>query len=171
MLFSVAVLALPILAQSVYGATCNRKYTIQEGDICDSISVAKNVSTYQLSAINTATIDSSCSNLVPGNTICLGYAGEDCSTTYRVVADDTCDHIAANHGLNTTILYLNNPQINDECTNIYVGEVLCVSNTVQVPPQPSGTLPGAVIPTTAAPANPTATASADDDDIPFCDEL
>ncbi|KAG6828481.1 hypothetical protein H0H87_001838 [Tephrocybe sp. NHM501043] len=106
-------------------------------------------------------------------TICLGYAGEDCSTTYKVVADDTCEQIAGNHGLNTTILYLNNPQIDSACSNIYIGEVLCVSNTVQVPPHPTGALPGATIPATAAPAKPTATPAAeeDDDDIPFCDEL
>ncbi|KAG6918795.1 hypothetical protein DXG01_011547 [Tephrocybe rancida] len=141
---------------------------------------------YQLSAINTGIIDSSCSNLVPGNTICLGYAGEDCSTTYTVVPDDSCDQIAANHGFNTTILALNNPQIDSDCTNLYVGEVLCVAEKVQVPPHPSGALPGATIPVTAAPAKPTSShvhsapaatpapdsdGKDDDDDLPFCDEL
>ncbi|KAG6819911.1 hypothetical protein H0H93_007445 [Arthromyces matolae] len=149
---------------------------------------------YQLSVANPA-IDTSCSNLVPQTTICLGYSGEDCSTTYVVTADDTCDGIASNNGLNSTILYLNNPQINSDCTNIYIGEVLCVSNTVQVPPTPTGALPGATIPATATPAKATTTAASttsaasststathaasnsasedddDDDDLPYCDEL
>ncbi|KAG6840384.1 hypothetical protein C0991_007045 [Blastosporella zonata] len=144
-----------IVIGSVQGL--QREYTIQDGDICDRISAANNVSTYQLSAVNPQ-IDSTCSNLVPGNQICLGYSGEDCSTTYVVVADDTCAQIAANHGFNTTILFMNNPQIDStDCSNIYIGEVLCVSGAVQVPPQPSGPLPGATIPVTAAPANPTTT--------------
>ncbi|KAF9462510.1 hypothetical protein BDZ94DRAFT_720549 [Collybia nuda] len=151
--------ALPFLAQSAFAGDCTRSYTIKEGDICDSISAANNVSTYQLSAINVGVIDSTCSNLMPGNTICLGYAGEDCSTTYTVVADDSCEMIADNHRVNTTILHLNNPQIDQDCSNVYIGEVLCVGDKVQVPPAPGNNfVPGAVIPTTAAPAKPKPTA-------------
>ncbi|RDB30859.1 hypothetical protein Hypma_005977 [Hypsizygus marmoreus] len=158
MFFTAALFALPLFAQSVLAGECTRRYIIKDGDICDSISAAQNVSTYQLSAINVGVIDAECLNLVPSKTICLGYAGEDCSTTYTVVADDTCEQIASNHKLNSTILTLNNPQINAECTNIYIGEVLCVANTVQVPPAPAGgNLPGAVIPVTAKPAKPTST--------------
>jgi len=195
MYFSAAILALPFLVQTAYAATCVRKYTIQSGDICDSISAAQNVSTYQLSAINVGTINASCDNLVPGTEICIGYADEDCSTTYVVRANDTCYDIATNHGTNTSLLYQNNPQIDQDCSNIYVGEVLCVANQVQVPPRPNvSVLPGATIPSTATAAKPTATqyltitsthvvASAtphpsssdngddNDDDLPFCDEL
>ena len=103
-------------------ADCSRTYTIAAGDICDSISAANNVSTYQLAAINPS-IDSSCSNLMPGNTLCLGTVGEDCQTTYVVRADDTCDDIASAHSINSTMLSLNNPQIDSECSNIYIGEV------------------------------------------------
>jgi LysM domain len=78
---------------------------------------------YQLAAINYPKIDSTCSNLEPGSTLCLGYAGEDCTATYVVVAGDICDEIVARHNINTTILYENNPQINKDCTNIYDGEV------------------------------------------------
>jgi hypothetical protein len=156
MFFSAAFLALPLFAHSVFAKDCTRKYTVQEGDICDSISAAHNVSTYQFSVANSDTIDSTCSNLVPGKEYCLGYAGEDCQTTYTVVPDDSCEQIAANHQINGTILRSNNPQINSECSNIYVGEVLCVANTVQVPPVPAGgNVPGATIPVTAAPAKPT----------------
>jgi len=158
MYFSATLFVLPFLAQSALAATCARKYTIQPGDICDSISAAQNVSTYQLSAINVGTIDSSCDNLVSGTTICIGYVNEDCSTTYVVRADDTCYDIATNHGSNMTILYQNNPQIDQDCSNIYVGEVLCVANQVQVPPQPNvSVLPGATIPATATAAKPTTT--------------
>lgn len=128
---------------------------------------------------------------MPNQKICLGYQGEDCTSVYGtlfaqfvtgsltrptvVVKDDTCDGIAAAHNVNTTLLYENNRQINPECTNIYVGEVLCVASSVVAPPPPSGKpFP---IPSTAVPANPTKTPEAqnnnndDDDDLPWCDEL
>lgn len=194
MIFTAAFIALPFVA-SVFAKDCTRKYTVQAGDICDSISAAKNVSTYQLSVVNPG-INEDCTNLTPGSELCLGYKGEDCTSTYVVVAGNTCDGIAATHNMNTTILYSNNPQIDDECSNIYVGEVLCVGGQVAVPPTPSGPLPGATIPTTAAPANPSATKHTqgnggnngnnnnnnnnnndddeddeDDEDLPFCDEI
>jgi hypothetical protein len=91
-----------------------------------------------------------------------------------VVGGDTCDAVAAAHSVNTTLLHENNPQINPECTNIYIGEVLCVASTVIVPPPANGkSFP---IPSTAIPANPTQTPepSTDDDDeedLPWCDEI
>jgi LysM repeat protein len=200
MFFSAALLVLPFIAQSVFAADCVRSYTIKEGDICDRISAAKNVSTYQLAVINVGIIDSKCSNLVPNKSICLGYSGEDCTTTYVVQPDDSCDLISSKHGINSTILYFNNPQINEACTNIYVGEVLCVSKTVQVPPaNPNFPPPAVSIPVTAtaphatttpaptpssapAAASPTTTPASndnsntnqdgeDDEDLPFCDEI
>ncbi|KAK0217014.1 hypothetical protein IW262DRAFT_1438680 [Armillaria fumosa] len=135
---SFAVVALPFVARSVV-AHCNRQYTIQEGDICDSISAANNVSTYQLATINAGYIDSACSNLQIGATICLGYLNEDCSDTYVVEAEDTCEEIADGFSIDEATLYNNNPNINDKCTNIYVGEVLCVASTIAVPPVTSST--------------------------------
>ncbi|THU78987.1 hypothetical protein K435DRAFT_966527 [Dendrothele bispora CBS 962.96] len=119
---AVAALALPLFAQSVLAGPCVRHYTVQEGDICDGISAANQVSTYQLAKINEGYIDSTCSNLQPGATICIGYENEDCSKTYVVKAQDSCGTIADAHAINTTMLYLNNPQIDGECSNIYVGE-------------------------------------------------
>ncbi|KAG0695082.1 hypothetical protein DFH29DRAFT_814577 [Suillus ampliporus] len=158
------ILALPFVAQLVSADTCTRYYTAQPNDICDSISAANSVSTYQLAVVNVGIIDEDCDNLVVGQSYCLGWQGQDCSTTYVVKAGDDCDVIATAAGTNDTILYENNPQINDACSNIYVGEVLCTANTVLVPPAPSsGTVPATSIPATATPANP-------DGDLPWCDE-
>lgn len=158
-----AILALPFVAQFVSAQTCTRTYTAQAGDICDSISAANNVSTYQLAVVNVGIIDDACDNLVVGQSYCLGWQGQDCTTTYVVKQYDYCDLISAAAGINNTILYENNPQINEDCTNIYIGEVLCTAGAVQVPPAPSGTTPATTIPATATPANP-------DDGLPWCDE-
>ena len=72
-------------------------------------------------------IDEACNNLQVGDSLCLGYTGQDCQTTYVVQKGDTCDQIVQIHGINSTMLYANNPQINADCTNIYVGEVRATS--------------------------------------------
>ncbi|OCH85664.1 hypothetical protein OBBRIDRAFT_762658 [Obba rivulosa] len=191
----VAFVALPLLAQISFAKTCARTYTVQDGDICDGISAAHNVSTYQLAVANPS-IDSACNNLQSGQSLCLGYEGEDCSTTHVVKLGDTCDDIAQTYGFNATVLNNLNPQLDAQCDNLYVGEVVCVSNTASVPAPPAGSsLPAATIPATAIPANPSVTPTAvptsvapaptsaapapsssasgddDDDDLPFCDEL
>jgi LysM repeat protein len=126
---------------------------VKEGDICDGISATTNTSTYQLAVVNHNVINSECTNLVPGNDICLGWAGSDCQTTTVIRKDDTCEKIESRSGINATILYLNNPQINDDCSNIYIGEVLCVAKTVLVPDAPVGVMPATAIPSTATAAN------------------
>jgi len=132
-----ALLAVPFVAQAVL-ATQNdcRDYVVQEGDICDSISAAQHVSTYQLAVVNYGIINQECSNLYAGEHICLGHPGEDCTDTYVVEPCDTCEDISAKTGVPLDILYVNNPQIDDDCKNIYVGEVLCVATTPTVPDVP-----------------------------------
>jgi hypothetical protein len=111
-----------------------------------------------------------------------------------VVGGDTCEAIATAHNVNTTLLHENNPQIDHDCSNIYIGEVLCVAPKVIVPP-PAGDKPFP-IPSTATPAVPHKTpdpqvktpeptktpkpeytpkpeddGNDDDEDLPWCDEL
>ncbi|KAL6304489.1 hypothetical protein BKA93DRAFT_782776 [Sparassis latifolia] len=190
-----ALAALPFLASSAFAQTCDRSYTVQAGDICDSISAANNVSTYQLAASNPS-IDATCDNLYAGEVLCLGYQGEDCNTTYVVKLGDDCAAISTAYAINTTVLYENNPQIDAACDNLYVGEVLCVAGTETVVPPPSGSVVPTTIPATATPASATPTAApaattpapspspsddgsddgtddgdGDDSNLPYCDEL
>ncbi|KAJ3997124.1 hypothetical protein F5050DRAFT_1754374 [Lentinula boryana] len=159
-MFSFAVVVvLPLFLQLASAQSCTRSYTVQDGDICDSISAAQNVSTYQLAAVNSGVIDSTCSNLQPGSSLCLGYEGEDCTTTYTVAAQDTCDTISATYGINSTLLYGNNPQIDSACDNIYVGEVLCVASTIAAPPVGSASVNTAIPSTATAAAFATPTTS------------
>jgi len=156
----VAVALCALAAQPAMAGSCSRTYTIRPGDICDSICAANNVPTYQLAVNNMNTIDSSCSNLQPGGTLCLGTVGEDCHTTHVVKLNDTCDVISSAAGISNKMLTTNNPQINADCTNIYIGEVLCTANAVLVTNAPS------------APAATVAAALASSaENLPYCDEL
>jgi len=185
MFSQVIAVALCVLVAQPAMAKCSRSYTVQAGDYCDKISAAQHVSTYQLAVNNIKKINQGCTNLVPGESLCLGTAGKDCTTTYVVAAGDTCDKIASVAGVNTTILSVNNPQINAECTDIYPGEVLCTANTAMAPSVPSG-VKSVPIPSSSASAStlsPSASASSGndaissgsggngDENLPYCDEL
>jgi len=123
-----AFVACVVFAATV-NADCARNYTIQPGDSCNAISVAQNVSTYQLAIVNTQIIDNDCDNLFAGEVICLGNVGEDCTTVHLVATGDFCSAIAGAAGIPLQTLLANNPQVYASCANIYPGEVLCVANT------------------------------------------
>jgi LysM repeat protein len=172
LLFSLIAVAFSSVFVPTLATPCTRTYTVRDGDICDSISAANNVSTYQLAVLNPA-INSDCTNLLPGQTLCLGASGKDCTTTYVVRPNDDCNVVSSAYNINATVLSYNNPQLNADCSNLYIGEVLCVAGTDTVPPAPPGNkTPGTKIPTTATPARPQHTLKpddGDDDDLPWCD--
>ncbi|KAJ1305113.1 hypothetical protein OPQ81_000150 [Rhizoctonia solani] len=127
------LLVVSALASVAFATECTRTYTVKEGDWCDTISQAHNVSTYQLSTVNADKIDDACTNLEVGQTLCLGTKDQDCTITHNVVKGDTCDKIMYASGINATMLYANNPQIDAYCSNIYIGEVLCVAGSYAAP--------------------------------------
>ncbi|PAV18213.1 hypothetical protein PNOK_0669900 [Pyrrhoderma noxium] len=114
------------LSVSAQLANCARNYTVQPGDVCDAISAANHVSTFQLAHVNTF-IDVDCTNLFVGEILCLGIVGQDCSTTTVVQEGNTCPSIEAAASIPASTLFNNNPNINADCSNIYPGEVLCTS--------------------------------------------
>ncbi|KLO09987.1 hypothetical protein SCHPADRAFT_907282 [Schizopora paradoxa] len=126
-----AAMALPFLtgAAAQLPPNCDRTYTVQLGDVCDSISAANNVSTFQLAHVNPG-INADCSNLFEGEILCLGVAGEDCQTIHVVVSGDLCPTIAAAANISDSTLLSNNPNVNAQCSNIGIGEVLCTSSTI-----------------------------------------
>ena len=88
MLAALALLALPFLHSALAIDNCTRNATVVAGDTCDSISRQYGVSTFQLALVNEANIDENCDNLNPGDIICLGLEGTDCTKVYTVVADE-----------------------------------------------------------------------------------
>lgn len=135
MISRIVVVASAVFAMSAWAipsprdipAGCDRPYTVQVGDSCNSISATRNASTYQLALVNVNTINVVCDNLVAGMQICLGLAGQDCITTHVMIAGETCAEIAANAGTTLDVFMANNPNVYSGCTNIYPGEVFCTA--------------------------------------------
>ncbi|KAF7346923.1 hypothetical protein MVEN_01444700 [Mycena venus] len=116
------------------GGGCSQTYTVVSGDTCAVIESKTGVSDAQLHAQNPA-INSGCTNLQIGETLCIsggsgstgGGGGGSCSQTYTVVSGDTCAVIESKTGVSDSQLHAQNPSINSACTNLQVGETLCVS--------------------------------------------
>jgi len=110
-----------------YVDDCAKHYQVRSGDTCNKIAQEQHVSSYQLASANRGLINPECSNLQPGEWICLGLVGQWCGPVYTVQYGDTCQEIANKFHISLHALYLHNPNINSECTNLGVGEVVCVA--------------------------------------------
>ncbi|KAF9547767.1 hypothetical protein CPC08DRAFT_823609 [Agrocybe pediades] len=58
----------------------------------------------------------------------------DCSRTYKVKAGDICLSIAQRNGVSLSSIFAQNPSINQGCTNLQIGQVLCLSSGVSSSP-------------------------------------
>ncbi|KAL1669794.1 hypothetical protein GGF50DRAFT_43540 [Schizophyllum commune] len=158
-----AAVVAPFFVRSAFAGDCVRWATVEDGQTCDALSAKHGVSTYQLAIINAGVINEDCTNLISGQSYCIGYDAEDCSDVWVVEAQQTCSEITGATGLNQTLLQENNPQIADDCSNLYVGEVLCVADHAVHPPANGDWIPAQTVPATAtaaASATPTTTSDA-----------
>jgi len=102
---------------------CDRKYTVSQGDTCESIALAQNASTYDIVTLNAFMI--SCTDLQKrGGQICLPSP----CTPYQVALMDTCRSIANRWSATVDEIVAWNPIFTSECTNIekWRGFVICV---------------------------------------------
>ncbi|ESK91741.1 carbohydrate-binding module family 50 protein [Moniliophthora roreri MCA 2997] len=115
---------------------CTRLSTVQPGDSCDAIAQRNSVSIYNLQLINPP---NTCSGLIAGQAICVDSPLVNCSAVYTVDGSEGgCFNIAQAQGISLSALLDLNPNVNEQCTNIYVGEVLCIAPRGTVTPPPSG---------------------------------
>ncbi|KAJ7242256.1 hypothetical protein C8J57DRAFT_1244133 [Mycena rebaudengoi] len=55
--------------------------------------------------------------------------GSRCTRTYTVVSGDTCSAIESSTGVSDAQLHALNPAINSGCTNLQIGQTLCLTTT------------------------------------------
>ncbi|KIK61392.1 hypothetical protein GYMLUDRAFT_243570 [Collybiopsis luxurians FD-317 M1] len=104
-------------------ATCNGpSYTVVPGDICITIANKLDISLQQLLECNPQ-IDANCDNLIPTEHLATPGCGA-CKQFYTVQAGDICVNIAARFGTTFQQLLCANSQINPQCTNLQIGELI-----------------------------------------------
>ena len=53
----------------------------------------------------------------------MGLVGKDCTTVVVIQPGDSCSSIATAADISVSTLLANNPNVNEDCTNIYPDEV------------------------------------------------
>jgi LysM repeat protein len=99
---------------------------VQPGDECQKIADANEIPLLQLILLN-PTINEACTNLQPGQELCLKLRSTACwGDAYAVAEGDTCASIAAARGVSAADLIAGNPSIDEACTNLQIGQQLCI---------------------------------------------
>ncbi|KAF7338876.1 hypothetical protein MSAN_02210800 [Mycena sanguinolenta] len=136
-MFSKAFSALILTALAVSASpalqarqSCPKTYTVVSGDTCAAIESRTGVSDSQLHALNPS-INSGCTSSLPQQ---QRISPNGCTKTYTVVSGDTCAAIESRTGISDSQLHSLNPSINSGCTNLQIGQVLCVSGSGSPPP-------------------------------------
>ncbi|KAL9629640.1 MAG: hypothetical protein Q9164_006791 [Protoblastenia rupestris] len=103
----------------------NPSYTVLEGDTARSISIARNVSTLNLMAVNS--LKNETAVLEPKSNLCI----PPLCKIYNVKKGNTCAGIAKAFGLTPlTRIFDHNPGIqNPECDNMEVGSNICLDKS------------------------------------------
>lgn len=136
------------------GACTGQKYTIKEGDTCQSVSKSQSVATFQLLLDNG--LQAYCANFPKSGDLCI----KSQCTTYTVQKGDTCKSVAKAHKISTVQLRSYNPWIDGGCYNFNrtIGTEICmdepgdkyhVPSTATAPPTATATTP-VPVPTNAA---------------------
>lgn len=114
-------------------AACAKKINVAGGDTCDSIAGKNGISTDTLKQLN-GVINANCNNLGIGQELCVAagagagvQSGGACKKEVTVVAGDQCKTIAAANGIDTAKLQSFNAAVNAGCTNLSIGQKICVS--------------------------------------------
>lgn len=113
-------------------AACGQTRTVQAGDSCYQLSVDAGLSLDAFQAINPGV---QCSPLPVGQRLCTTQA--TCTRGYVVQPSDTCFGIAQGQGTSVQqLLAWNTPTINDACSNLQAGDVLCTAAMPMPAPAP-----------------------------------
>jgi hypothetical protein len=117
------------------GGGCAKKINVVAGDLCDTIAAKNGISTDTLRSLN-GVINAGCSNLGIGQELCVAAGagganvqsgGGACKKEITVKAGDQCKTIAAANKIDTGKLQSLNTAVNAGCTNLSIGQKLCVA--------------------------------------------
>ncbi|KAK9778158.1 hypothetical protein SCAR479_05128 [Seiridium cardinale] len=133
-----------LVARQGYDDNCTVTYVVQSGDYCNKIRDQFN-DTWSLDDFYSwnPEVDSSCSNLYPGEVVCVGMNDtstvppacpvpvqsglvSNCAKCYEAVELDNCYDITEAEGISLDDFHLWNPSVDAACTNILSGYNYCV---------------------------------------------
>ncbi|KAJ7140505.1 hypothetical protein C8R43DRAFT_588687 [Mycena crocata] len=104
---------------------CTTYHTVVSGDTCTAMDAGAHIAFSDFLRWNPE-INVDCTNIQLSAAYCVGGGGAACGKVYTVVSGDSCAAIVKSQGITQARLNALNPQINAACSNLGVGENLCV---------------------------------------------
>jgi len=134
-----------------FGTTpkCGKFYRVNPGDNCQQISINNTITLELLETINPS-INAGCTNLTPGLYYCVWPTSNwnattdgqtttvsppaptptgttpECYVWHVVISGDTCFLLTTMYGMTFSQFKLWNPQLDDQCSNLLLGDAYCV---------------------------------------------
>ncbi|KAK6987472.1 hypothetical protein R3P38DRAFT_2661607 [Favolaschia claudopus] len=104
---------------------CTSYHTVVSGDTCSAMDSSAHIALADFLRWNPE-INLACTNIQLDLAYCVGGGGNACGKVYTVVSGASCAAIVKSQGVTQARLNTLNPQINSACSNLDVGENLCV---------------------------------------------
>ncbi|KAK7014296.1 hypothetical protein R3P38DRAFT_3003090 [Favolaschia claudopus] len=104
---------------------CTSYHTVASGDTCTAIDASAHIALADFLRWNPE-VNAACTNIELGSAYCVSGGGAACAKVYTVVSGDSCAGIVKSQGVAQARLNALNPQINADCSNLGVGENLCI---------------------------------------------
>ncbi|KAJ7186092.1 hypothetical protein C8R46DRAFT_1289630 [Mycena filopes] len=106
-------------------ANCTAYHTVASGDNCQTMEAAGGIAASDFFRWNPE-VKTDCTNIFAGEAYCVGGGGQACGKTYVVKSGDGCSSIIGAAGITQARLNALNPQLDANCDNLQVGEILCI---------------------------------------------
>ncbi|KAJ7751586.1 hypothetical protein B0H16DRAFT_1547596 [Mycena metata] len=106
-------------------SNCTTYHTVISGDNCQTMEASSGIAASDFLRWNPE-VNSACTNIFAGEAYCVGGGGQACGKLYVVKSGDGCEAIAMSSGITQARLDALNPQVDANCDNLQVGEILCV---------------------------------------------
>ncbi|KAF2964066.1 hypothetical protein GQX73_g9519 [Xylaria multiplex] len=142
--FTAPTMGFELVARQGYTANCTATYTVQSGDVCNAIRDRFN-DVYTLAEFYSwnPQVDSFCSNLYPGEVVCVGVGNStgappacpvpvkpglisNCNSCHKVVSGDSCSALLSANNITLAELRAWNPDLDSGCSNLVIGFNYCV---------------------------------------------
>lgn len=124
---------------------CSQYYTVASGDTCSAIDTTFGITFTQFQTWNPE-VNEACSNIQVGLAYCVASTGgssssgppsnvatgtitDGCTQYYTVVSGDSCSAIDTTYSITFAQFRTWNPEVDENCSNIQVGEAYCVAST------------------------------------------
>ncbi|KAF7316288.1 hypothetical protein MIND_00147500 [Mycena indigotica] len=106
-------------------SNCTSYHTVVSGDTCNAMDTSAKIAFSDFLHWNPE-INTACTNIQLAAAYCVGGGGSPCGKLYTVVSGDSCSAIVTKQSVTQAKLNSLNPWINSGCSNLAVGQNVCV---------------------------------------------